>query len=102
MSQPMPPAPQRAQHAAPQVLTDVGDLSWVVALINWLVDRDILPGWVASLLLFALNMFVPAVRGNPQAVQAMDDLHQAWDGYVQTHPMAQPYTIGGTTHVTRG
>jgi len=92
-----------SQQPAPQFLTDVGDLSWVVGLINWLVDRDIIPSWVAALLLFTLNMFVPAVRGRAEAVKAMDDLHHVWDDYVKTHPMAGPYTVGPTaSHITRG
>jgi hypothetical protein len=90
------------QNAAPQILTDVGDLSWVVGLIHWLVDRSIIPGWVAQLLLFTLHMFVPAVRGRPEAQKDMNDLHQVWDQYTASHPNAAAFGIGGAQHITRG
>lgn len=79
-----------------------GDLSWVIAMIDWMVDRQFIPGWVAAMIKFALHTFVPAVRGNPQARQNMDDLHRSWDQFVATHPAASPYTIGGAGHITRG
>lgn len=80
-----------SQQPAPQFLTDVGDLSWVMGLINWLVDRQIIPDWVAALLIFTLSMFVPAVRGNPQVQSDIEDLHKAWDQYAAVHPRVVPY-----------
>lgn len=92
------------QTPVPQLLGDVGDLSWVMGMIDWLVGRQIIPDWVAALLKFTLNMFVPGVRGRAAtAQQDMNDLHRSWDQFVATHPAAATYstperTAPGTIH----
>lgn len=86
-----PMATQQPQTPAPQFLSDVGDLTWVMGMIDWLVSRQIIPDWVAALLKFTLNMFVPGVRSRSDSKRSLDDLHHSWDEFVATHPMAAPY-----------
>lgn len=89
--------PQVPQTPTPQFFTDVGDLSWVMGMIDWLVSRAIIPDWVASLVKFTLSMFVPATRGRSDNQRNVEDLHKSWDEFVQTHPMAAPYSTPART-----
>lgn len=84
--------PGGPQTPVPQFFTDVGDLTWIMGLIDWLVSRAIIPDWVAALVKFTLSMFVPATRGRSDNQRNIDDLHKSWDQFVTTHPMAVPYS----------
>jgi hypothetical protein len=81
---------------------DLGDLSWLMGLFDWLRDRNILPAWIVDMLRLVLNVFVPSSRGargavradDPEVTRTMNDLQQTWLQFVAGHPLAQQATAG--------
>lgn len=81
------------QQPQPQFIPgDLGDLSWVGGMIDWLGSRNILPAWVVELIQFVLRVFAPQTRSrmaaDPQIAKDVADLQQTWASYQSGHPNA--------------